>query len=331
MSQRYYVVLAGGVGSRLWPVSRDKRPKQFHGFGLSDSLLGETFRRSPEGVIHAVVTNSAQKSLTQNATDFLQTSPLIWAEPAGRNTAPAIAFSLRQIHEAAGHANPVVAFLPADHWVAKPEVFRAQISAAYDRAEKFDEIVTLGVTPTYAATGYGYMECAGDKVPHKVLRFREKPNQSTAKTYVDAGNYFWNAGIFVARLSVFTDEFAKQLPPFAQYIRGEENIHFSDLQKISFDYGVMEGAKNVSCVPTSCGWTDLGDWKAVSDLLGNPPIQLEGENNTAVSQKPVVFVGLSHVVAVETQDAILVCAKDASQSVRQIRDELAANKLESLL
>jgi mannose-1-phosphate guanylyltransferase len=350
-----FVIMAGGSGTRFWPVSRQNYPKQFLAITGKDPMVVETYARirpmaKDDSEIFVVVGNQHAEITRQL---FAGTKVNIVVEPVGRNTAPCIGLS--SILAKINGFNEAMAILPSDHFVSLPEVFRKDLSTALDLANQFDCIVTLGIIPTRPETGYGYIEIAGEKMaemgkPVPVKGFKEKPDTVTAESYVASGRYLWNAGIFVAKPSIILDELSHSLPEFCQGLQKLENAAnsqdfesclvslYQSAPNISFDYAVMERARvPLFVVPSSCGWSDVGSWLSLYELkapqkaspAGNVS---EGEAHFidakenfvySTNSRAVVLLGLSRILVVDTQDALLVANIDRHQEIRCITDYLA--------
>ncbi|MBS3788141.1 mannose-1-phosphate guanylyltransferase [Candidatus Bipolaricaulota bacterium] len=344
----YAVIMAGGRGRRLWPLSTPSRPKQFIEIN-GKSLLARSFDRispmiDPENVM--VVTNEGKGNLVEKDLPELPEINII-EEPMGKNTAPCIGLSAiyaREILEL-DENNSVMVVLPADHLVGREERFREVLRLASDVAFTREKLVTLGIRPTEPATGYGYIE-AGDvldgmEVPKEVVSFTEKPNAKTAEKFLAAGNYYWNSGTFIWRTDQLLDNLDKYMPelsggltniaetlggPRADEILSEEYEKFSS---VSIDYGLMERAEERAVIPASVNWSDLGDWPSFQKLLesddqGNKvqgKIICEKSQNNIVfneTKKPVVTLGLTDTVVVNTPESLLVMNKDNAQEVKRI-------------
>ncbi len=343
------LILAGGSGTRLWPLSTDERPKPFLKLAGGETLLAQTFRRGArvageENVFISARTSHAE--LIRRELPSLPESRLI-LEPVRRNTAPAIALAALRIEAEAPGA--VLVVLPSDQAVRNEEVFTASLRSAAAAAEKEDAFVTLGIPPTRAETGYGYMETSeetaggsssnggrGAAVP--VIRFVEKPDEATARRYFESGHFFWNAGIFVFRIPVLFDEMNRSCPAILDAVRRAEASRragdlpafersFSSSPSVSIDYAVMEKAQRVLTVPSSCGWSDLGSWEAVWDfrtpdargnVVDGDVTAVDAANNLVLGAgRPVCVIGLSGIAVVESPDGLLVARRGASDELRR--------------
>jgi len=338
------VVLAGGSGSRLWPLSRQQLPKQFLNLNGNDSMLSATIARlSPMLAQDDVWVVTGEAHATGEAFSELDGLNKI-LEPCGRNTAPAIAIAAALLQDLS-HEDPVMIVLPADHIVTKKDAFQGCLKTAVNAAES-GRIVTFGIMPTQPETGFGYIQTEkGDGCLHAVMRFVEKPDLAKAQKMLDDGNYYWNSGMFVWKCSVILDEIEKLLPdvfsllsqmrtrwnngePWQEVIRNS----FDHMPDISIDYGVMEKSQIVSLVSADIGWSDVGSWDAVheiaphdsdgNDISGNV-LAINCKGSLLRSEKNLIAaVGLEDIIAVETPDAILLCRRGESQRVREIVDVL---------
>lgn len=349
MSQRSVVpvILCGGSGTRLWPVSREALPKPFMRVG-GKSLLQRTWERSwaVSGVEHAaVVTNTAYayKAAEELMDEGGSQTISLLLEPFGRNTAPAIALAALWASRSFG-PDSVMLVLPADHLVERQSVFLDVVSAAIDVAAGGEHLVLFGITPTAPETGFGYIEwgpALGDTRAHQVTRFVEKPDAATAQSYVAAGNYVWNSGMFCFTAKTILTTMARVAPELmsaAQRVAACGSLdgpqiafdseRFAELPDISIDYAVMERADNVFVVPCDIGWTDVGNWHAVSntrpgDELGNVTdghaIMVNARRTYVRSEGRIVAaVGVEDLVVVDTADAVLVAHKSATQDVKEV-------------
>ncbi len=332
------LILAGGSGTRFWPLSRKNRPKQLLALEGERTLLRDTVERlrplvEPDSVW--ICTTRALEDAVRR--DVPEVPPgQILLEPEGRNTAPAIGWSVRSMPEPARRGT--VAVLPADHRIGDPEGFRAVLEQAARAVEREDRVMTLGVTPRWAETGYGYLELepaeGGSDRLRRVRRFVEKPTPEKAEEFVRSGNYLWNAGIFVFRGTTFL-EIRERLQP--ELARGLEQIAaaperlgelYGRLPADSIDYAVMEKLDGICTLPLDCGWSDLGSWAALDEILprdaaGNTGrgdlVAVESGDNLLFSDAGTIAVlGVQGLVVVRTGDAVLVMPKERSQEVRKI-------------
>jgi len=344
------LILAGGSGTRFWPLSRKRRPKQLLPLEGDRSLLRATVERLQPLIAPEDVWVCTTRELADAVREDLPRVPpeQILLEPVGRNTAPAIGWSVRSMPEEARQG--VVAVLPADHRVGNPAAFRATLERAARAAEREDRILTLGVTPRWAETGYGYLEieeAVGEDGLRLVRRFVEKPDAETAARYLASGHHLWNAGIFVFRGDTFLDVLTRLQPELA---RGLEEIArepqrlgeiYPHLPAEAIDYAVMEKLGSLGTFPLDCGWSDLGSWEALDEVLvhdeaGNAgfgdTLAIEARGNLLVSdQGTIAVLGVEGLVVVRTGDAVLVLPKERSQDVRKIVQALSARGREDLL
>lgn len=336
------LILAGGTGTRFWPLSRKSRPKQLLALEGDTTLLRATFERLQPLVPPSAVWVCTTANLAEAVRGELPEVPpeQILLEPEGRNTAPAIGWSVRSMPEEARRGP--VAVLPADHRVGDPAAFRDILGRAARRAADEDRVMTLGVTPRWAETGYGYLELDEDAEPdglRRVRRFVEKPDAANAERFLAAGNYLWNAGIFVFRGTTFLSLLERHEPELA---RGLEAIAASSQDRLaelygrlpanSIDYAVMEKLDAISTFPLDCGWSDLGSWEALHEVLpgdaeGNAhrgdTLAVDSQGNLLFSDAgTVAVVGVRDLVVVRTGDTVLVCPRERSQDVRKLVAQL---------
>jgi len=347
------LILAGGSGTRFWPLSRRLRPKQLLALDGEDSLLRATVRRLAPVVEARSIWVCTTRDLADAVRRELPEVPpeQVLIEPEGRNTAPAIGWSVRSM-PAAVRAG-VVAVLPADHRVGEPERFRDTLAGAARVVAARDEVMTLGVTPRWAETGYGYLELEEGEQPaegdcvRRVRRFLEKPSPEDAARFAGSGRHLWNAGIFLFRGDRLLELLARHEPELA---RGLEEIAaapgrlaeiYPRLPARSIDYAVMEKLDALATLPLDCGWSDLGSWEALAevlpaDALGNAGrgdcLAVDATGNLLFSDAGTVAVlGVEGLVVVRTGDAVLVMPKHRSQEVRRLVRELGDRGREELL
>lgn len=342
----YVIIMAGGVGSRFWPMSRSEFPKQFHDIlGKGRTLIQETFDRftsfiAPENVY--VVTNDRYYDLVKEQLPAL-TDDQILLEPIGRNTAPCVAYACNKINQINPDAVFVVA--PSDHLIHHNDKFCENIERGLRACAENDMIMTLGIPPTRPDTGYGYIQYIDEKPERgyfKVKTFTEKPNLEVAKSFLESGDFIWNAGIFLFSGKSILSAFQHFLPDLAERFQDLTGTYYSDQEQdainevystcksISIDYGIMEKADNVFTIPAEFGWSDLGTWGSVhensvkdtdNNALPEMHIAYEAKSNvikTAQKGKLVVVKGLEGFIVVDTEDALLICPKEEDQFIKQI-------------
>jgi len=355
----YAVVMAGGSGTRLWPLSRRQHPKQLLQLSGERSLYQLAIDRlgpilSPEHIIVITAGNMVSKLMDQTpsipAANFL-------VEPEGRGTAPVIGLgALYAEHLAGGEA--VIACLTADHLIADVTGFQNVLRAASEISQT-GTIVTLGVEPTFASTGYGYIQRGNARANntafavYEVNRFKEKPNETAATNMVSDGEHYWNSGMFLWSTKMVQSEFQRQLPQTSAVLRelivsigtaSQDDVLarvWSTIPKDSIDYAIMENANDVCVIPINVGWSDVGSWLSVlnsteSDRFGN--VVLSGEHyaietsNTLVhSKKLVATIGIENLIIVDTPDVLLICAAERSEDVKRVVESLNESKKLSLL
>ncbi len=356
--KRYGVIMAGGGGTRFWPLSRQKTPKQMLNLTGKDLMINETVDRMATAVPMEnifVVTAAVQAQAMLAATTGRVKPDHVLAEPAARNTAACVGYAAMEIVRKYGDG--VMLITPADHYIKDVPTLTGLFNTAIEAAEKTDKLVTIGITPTFPATGFGYIRCKKDDGDVKtVVEFREKPDAATAQKYVQSGEYVWNSGMFIWKASVILEKFKEYIPDIYEDLNkigdamGTENEDqvlnevYPNIRKISIDYAVMEpsAAKgDVLTVPGDFGWNDVGSWDMMTVLhepdangnvlLGNTLAVNTTDSICYSSGKLVAVVGLDNLVVVETPDAIMVCPKDKAQDVKLIVDMLAAQKKKGYL
>lgn len=328
------VILSGGSGTRLWPVSVRNKAKQFHVFSGGRTMLQETVARLDALSSHArpiVVCGVDQADLVRDQT--ADRDPQIILEPSGRNTAPAIAAACLALTTTT--ENPIVAVLAADHLIARPEVFATAAAQAGELAHD-GYLVTFGIVPELPSTGYGYIQ-PGTAVGSgfRIETFAEKPDQETATRYVDEG-FLWNSGMFVFAAKTYLEELANHRPDIAEAVEAAVTVtsegviaidagKWSEVPSESIDYAVMERTDHAAVIALDAGWDDLGSWRTLLDIgdkdehgnVASPEHTLYETSSTLVrATKPVVTIGVHDLIIVETDEAILVAHKDATQDVK---------------
>lgn len=351
---KYCVIMAGGKGERFWPLSRENLPKQFLTLLGERSLIQQTYDRirgmfSPDEIL--VVTGKPFVKLVQEHLPDLPPQNII-AEPAGRNTAPCIGLAAMRLLRKDRQA--VMAVLPADHFVVEGGPFCLALQKALELALENDALVTIGITPTRPETGYGYIRKAKEERNgvYWAAGFVEKPDSQKALQYLCSGDYFWNSGIFVWKATVILEKIQKHLPtlysaleelaPYLGTEREDEALKkiFPSLPGVSIDYGVMEKEEGFFIVKGDFLWDDLGSWTALAELFkkekGQPGqsrhIGLETSNCFVYGDGALIAtLGISDLIIVQTRDAVLVCAKEKAQKIRDLVHYLKANSLQEYL
>jgi len=350
--------MAGGSGTRLWPASREARPKQLLGLLSERTMLQEACQRVaplvPDDQIF-VVTSEAYTDVVRQQIPQVPAANVI-GELEGHGTAPCIGLSALYLKRLDPEA--VMAVLTADHYIEKADELRGALGAAAQVAEE-GRLVTLGIEPNRPATGYGYIE-RGERLArisgldvYRVEKFTEKPDLSTAQAFMESGRYYWNSGMFIWKVSAILREFEKLMPRlYAQLMeidaalgtaeeRAVLELVWPQVKKETIDYGIMERAEDVAVIPVDIGWSDVGDWTALSNLL---PADEEG--NVVVGQhvgldtrgclihgsrRLVTTIGLEDMLVVDTEDALLVCPRERAQEVRDLVKKLRESGREEYL
>ncbi len=344
------VILSGGSGTRLWPLSRRLHPKQFISLVNETTLFQDTILRLPEGVSEPlIICNEEHRFLAAEQLRKIdkETKGII-LEPEGRNTAPAITLAaLKFINNG---EDPILLVLSADHLIKNVEAFHQSISIANDLAEK-NKLITFGVVPDKAETGYGYIEANINNTDdyYSIKSFTEKPNQKNAKKYLDSGNYLWNSGMFMFKASVYLNELEKFEPEILSVCKKScttenidldfiriDNNEFHQCPNESIDYAVMEHTKNGIVVPLDANWSDVGSWSSLWDVktkdnndnVSEGDVVLEDVKNTYTysSNRLVSVIGVSNLVIVDTQDALLVADKRQTHNIKKIVARLNNDK-----
>lgn len=343
------VVMAGGSGTRFWPLSRERRPKQFLPIASQKTMLEETVERlrpllPPEEIF--TISNRAQAAAIRKLLPDLPRGN-VFVEPQARNTAASLILATARVYD----RNPksVVLALPADHLIGKPAVFIRKLRAAAVAAAHADVIVTLGIPPTYPSTGFGYIHFsaarrrfAGEEF-HPVLRFTEKPAAEQARKYLKQGRHRWNSGMFIYRAEVFARKLKKYSPEFFVFwkriLAGIRRNNpqaiaaaFRDIPATSIDYALMEKAKGVLMAEGDFGWSDVGSWASLAEIwpkdssgnaLRGEALFLDSRNCLVYSpHRQSAVIGLRDVIIIDTEDALLVCSQKADQRVKEVIEEL---------
>lgn len=344
------IILAGGSGSRLWPLSREEYPKQLLALDKDESLLQKTFNRlcsfsKPADIV--TVTNIKHYSNIKLQLNKIDSSNVVIGEPFGRNTAPAIASTLQYFIQQ-GCEDDVVLIVPSDHLIKDIDGFNKTVELGKKLAEQ-GYIVTFGIKPTYPETGYGYIKTEKAlSVGYKVEKFVEKPNFETAKKYLGSGNYYWNGGIFMGKISTFLNEFKKYASDIYMHLgkldfSNSTQINYSVYEKmpsISIDYAIMEKSDKIALVELQSDWNDLGSWQSIfnvkekdenGNVLTGKVVVDNVKNSFIYSQKEVVAVSsLENIILVETEDAIMACKLDESQNVKKLYEKLKAKESDTI-
>ena len=357
----YAVVMAGGVGSRFWPRSRERSPKQVLEIVGSGSMISNTVNRiqplvPPEKAF--IVTNKMQKDIIQGQLPFVPEQNIL-TEPIGRNTAPCIGLAAKWISR--HDPDAVMVILPADHIIHNTDEFLRVIQRTAQIAQENDALVTIGIKPTHPETGYGYIQFndSTEQNPYvsegiyKVKTFAEKPNLETAEIFLSSGDFLWNSGMFIWKTSVILKEIEKHLPELHEQLEKLQptictenyqttlDLVYGVIRSISIDYGVMEKASNVFVAKGDFGWNDVGSWDEVARLT---PTDAEGNalRGTVISKdsnrnyieagnKVVATIGVDDLIVITTDDAVLVCKKGHSQDVKEVVDYLRRKQINGQL
>ncbi|MEO8612565.1 MAG: mannose-1-phosphate guanylyltransferase [Chloroflexota bacterium] len=355
MEHYYAMIMAGGGGTRLWPMSRQDMPKQLLPLVEETSMFKTSVDRlaplfTPDQ-IYVVTGRKYLKTLREHAPEIPIENFVI--EPYAQDSGPAAALGMTVIHQRDPEAT--VAILTADHYIIKKEAFREVLATAYELAQK-GYIATLGIAPSYPATGFGYIQQGEElfkingSTCYASQKFKEKPDLETATAYLLSGDYTWNSGMFIWKATQALAEFERQQPEmYAQFatLAPKVDTHefestleeiWGKVKKISIDYAVMEHANNMAVVPVDIGWNDVGSWASLFEVLkldkfGNgfkghhpDPVILDSKNTLVYSDKLTVAIGIEDLIIVETPDALLICHKDRAQDVKEVVNHLLTTK-----
>lgn len=342
--------MAGGVGSRFWPVSTTEFPKQFHDMlGSGETLIQKTFSRlskliPTENIL--ILTNERYNDLVLKQLPLVKPEQVL-LEPAMRNTAPCILYASLKIKKMNPDAVMVVA--PSDHWIEDETAFVSNLQQCFEYCQNENALMTLGIQPTFPNTGFGYIEFdKSDSNPiKKVNQFREKPDYATAKSFLESGNFLWNGGIFIWSVQSITEAFAAFQPQmnqlfsegFETYNTSNEmqfiNKNYANAENISIDYAILEKAKNVYVLPATFDWNDLGTWGSLHEKLGkdeqnnaviNAKVLLENASNNIIrteGKKVVVIDGLNDYIIVDQGNTLLIYPKNKEQEIKKITSKLS--------
>ena len=337
--------MAGGVGSRFWPVSTTDFPKQFHDMlGSGDTLIQKTFSRLSkiipiENIF--ILTNEKYNDLVLEQLPMVNQRQVL-LEPAMRNTAPCILYASLKIKKANPNALMVVA--PSDHWIEDENAFSENLQQCFDFCENHNALMTLGIQPSFPNTGFGYIEYdkSDENTIKKVAQFREKPDYETAKSFLDAGNFLWNGGIFIWSVKTITEAFEKFQPQMNKlFMNGWDNYNnteeqkfidenYADAENISIDYAIMENSKNVFVLPATFDWNDLGTWGSLHEKLDkddhnntvvNAKVILENASNNIIrsdAKKLIIIDGINDYIIVDKEDVLLIYPKSKEQDIKRI-------------
>jgi len=352
MKNRFVVIMAGGVGSRFWPLSRHKLPKQFLDIlGSGETLLQQTYKRFSSLCLKEnifVVTSEEHKGIVKEQLDIDESR--ILAEPFRRNTAPCVAFASYRILSI--NPDAVIAVTPADHLIRKQDIFESVINEGFRFAERNDSLLTIGIKPDRPETGYGYIQAnekrhvKGFKDLLQVKTFTEKPDIDLAKVFIESGDFYWNSGIFVWKVGSIIDAFSRHMPDlFAAFDEGRELFGtteeesfiartYTECSSISIDYGIMEKAVNVHVICTDMGWSDLGTWSSLGE---NTPTDTDGcsvisgqtfrysasDNIINIPESKIAVIqGLEGFIVVDSGDVLLIVSREKEQDIKKYLDEV---------
>lgn len=352
---KYAIIMAGGGGTRFWPLSRQSMPKQLLNISGNDAMINETISRNT-GLICAediyVIASKSQEEVLKKVLARGISHSNILLEPIPRNTAACIGYAASVIKKR--HGDGILCVFPSDHVISEQEKYLAVMEEACEIAAKTDKIVTVGIKPTFPSTGYGYIkyEGASEGGAKNVLRFIEKPNSSDARSYIKDGRYLWNSGMFVFRTDIILESFKRFIPKLYRQLeklspcidtgRQEELVQqiYPDMPGLSIDYGILERSDDVVVIPGDFGWNDVGSWDALGAIFptdedGNivkaEHIGIGTRNCIIYGNKLIASIGIENLIIVGTDDAMLICPKQRSQEVRDIVELLKKKGMDSYI
>ncbi|MXV37380.1 mannose-1-phosphate guanylyltransferase [Flavobacteriaceae bacterium Ap0902] len=351
-SNTYCVIMAGGTGTRFWPLSTIEHPKQFSDIlGVGKTLIQQTYERllmvtSADKIY--IVTDRLYKDLVKEQISQIADDQII-VEPVGMNTAPCVLYSSLRIKNLEPNAN--IIFCPSDHLILEPEKFKKQVNLAIKSLQERDGVYTLGIKPTRPDTGYGYIQFVEEDMAIKrVKTFTEKPNLELAEQFLDSGDFLWNSGVFIWKVETLLDAFKQLLPDMYMALKGvEEKLGSEDelaavskiyptLQRTSIDIGIIEKYKHVYVLPSSFGWSDLGTWSSLyensrkdkdKNAVHGKMVKTYCSAGNMINvnvDKAVVIEGLNDYIVVDTQEALLICPLSSDQAVKKFVNDLKLTK-----
>ncbi len=361
MAKNYVAIMAGGGGTRFWPMSQDKKPKQFLDvLDTGQTLLQQTYQRfnqflPKENIL--IVTNERYRSLTKEQLPEINDQQIL-GEPVRKNTAPCIAYTAHKIADAEPDANMIVA--PSDHLITNESAFKEVMQQGLNIADQKQALLTLGIRPTRPDTGYGYIQYVEsdkekEKSAYKVKTFTEKPTKEIARKFIKSGDFLWNSGIFIWNVQTILNSFKSHLPDIYDVFQEGKEAYNTPEEKtfideaytlctnISIDYGIMEKADNVYVIPANFGWSDLGTWSSLyenlgKDYLGNAVIgknvMVYDTSDCMVNvpeEKLVILKGLKDFIVVEANDILLIAPKSEGQNIKQILADVKRYKGDKFL
>jgi len=354
--KNYGVIMAGGGGTRFWPLSRQKTPKQLLNLSGNGLMINETIDRistviDPDHIF--IVTNENQGDKMKYCVGNRIKDEHILCEPAARNTTACIGYAAFEIVQKYGDG--IMCIFPSDHYIKNQQEFNRVLEKAIKAAENDDKLITIGITPTFPSTGYGYInfDKSSGKDIYEVNRFVEKPNLETAKSYIASGQYAWNSGMFIWKASTILNNIERFLPKVYHCLKRIADSMNTDMEKqilrqiygnipnISIDYGVIERSDDVMVILGDFGWSDVGSWDNLGalydvdekgNIIKGTQVNINTKNCISYAENRLIAtIGIENMIIVETDDAILVCRKDQAQNVKEVVDQLRERGLEKYI